>query len=106
MGDLKSKFPFFVQNPQIGSIEIVEIRLFTPAVDLQMGIQKSNQIESWDNPTVSLDLSSGASTGSLQQYVITDLSEDLSGFWRIRFDQTVTQNQFNDAWLVVKYQIG
>ena len=111
LGSLKERFPFFAQSQQIDSAKIVDFRLFTIEEGLQSSISilKSGQAETLaDNPTFSSDLSQGAQTGVLHQYFVTDLSEELSGFCGIQFnqDEPLTKEKLKDAWLVVKYQIG
>jgi hypothetical protein len=107
LGNLKERFPFFAQSQQINPVNIVDIRLFAPVGGLQMSILKSDQAETLaDNQ---IDLSEGAQTGSLHQYFVTDLSEELTGFWGIQFttqDEPLTKNNLKDAWLVVKYKIN
>lgn len=109
LGSLKERFPFFAQSRKIASVDIVEFRLFIPAQpeDLQMIILKSDQIEILPGNSVGESLP-GAAIGNLQQYVITGLSEDLTGFWGIQFNREggpLTKEQLSDTWLVIKYQI-
>ncbi len=109
MGNLKERFPFFAQSQQIDSVKLIEVRLFTPTDGLHIFLLQSAQAE----PLAEIpgaDCSEGALTGNLLQYVITDLSEELTGFWGIRFnkvnqDGPITKEQLKDAWLVVKYEM-
>lgn len=109
LGNLIQRFPFFAQSQEINSVNIVEVRFFTTQEGFAMRILKSDQVETLaDNPTFSSDFSEGAQTGKLRQYVVTEVSEPLPGFWGIQFnqDEPITEAQLNDAWLVIKYEIN
>ena len=106
LGNLKERFPFFAQSSQVASVEVVDIRLFTPGSGLQPVILKANHPELTPDDQF-LELSTGTPIGNLQQYVVTDESEDLNGFWGIQFlqEEPVTKEHLRNAWLVMKYQI-
>ena len=76
---------------------------------LPISILKSDQAEALaNNSPFSSDFSEGAQTGSIRQFVVTDLSEELTGFWGIQFitqDEPLTKEQLKDAWLVVMYEM-
>ncbi len=88
-----------------------DVRLFTPTGGLQICLLQSEQAELLADPdTPWTDCPEGALTENLLQYVITDLSKELTGFWGIRFnkvnqDGPITKEQLKDAWLVVKYEM-
>ena len=110
LGNLLERMPFFAQSQQIESASMVEIRLFTQTEGLQMSLLKSssNQTETLIESSGDVFTTTGPFVENLQQYVITGLSHELSGFWGIQFlqqDQPITKDQLSDAWLVIKYKI-
>ena len=109
LGDLKERFPFFVQSTQISEVEVTDIRLFTPAEGLVISLVRSTNMESLtDAPEFNTEFGTGPSVEALQQYALTDLTESLTGFWGIRFNQAepITKDQNGDAWLVIKYGVS
>lgn len=109
LGKLKERFPFFAKSQEVTST-VKEVRLFTTVGNLELSILRENQVELLgNNPGDALTPAPGTLTGSLKQYVNTDLSDgDLIGFWALQFPEMepTVKEQLKDAWLVMKYQIG
>lgn len=107
LGNLKERFPFVVQSSQVESVEVADIRLFTPGSGLQPVILQADHPELVSDDQI-LELSSGSVIGNLQQYVVTDEAVDLNGFWGIQFlqEEPITKEHLRNAWLVMKYQIA
>lgn len=106
LGNLKERFPFFVQSPQIIT-ELADFRLYIPEEGMQMNLLHSQQAETLIENSIE-DFQSGTPTETLYQYVITDMEEDLTGYWGIQFntEESITKDQLKNAWLVIKYQIS
>ncbi len=109
LGNLKERLPFFANNQQVNRLEIQSVMLFAPIEGLTVSFLRSDQTENLnaENAELALELVAGTPIEQLQQYVATDLAEDLNGLWALQVDPTelLTADVLQNAWLVIRYQL-